>query len=150
MRETKQAGIDLIRHFEGCELTAYPDPATGDEPWTIGVGHTGADVHPGLAITQSEADALLKRDLKRFERGVTLALCTEINDNQYAACISFSFNLGNAAFKSSTLLQKINARDFDCAADEFLRWNKAGGRVMAGLTKRREAERELFLTPVKK
>jgi len=139
------AGIDLIKQSEGCRLTAYPDPATGGDPWTIGYGHTGSDVHPGKVITQAEADRLLDEDFDLFERGVKRLVTVELTQGQFDALVCFSFNVGLGALQQSTLLKMINAGDFDGAAKQFLRWDKAAGKVMAGLTKRRQAESELFL-----
>lgn len=139
------AGIALIKSFEGCELAAYPDPATGGDPWTIGVGHTGPEVRPGLVITDEEADALLRADIEKFERCVDLAV-NNVTQQQFDACVSLAFNIGCSAFAKSTLVRKIAQGDMSGAAEEFLRWDKAAGRQMAGLTRRRRAERELFLS----
>lgn len=139
------AGIALIKEFEGCKLTAYPDPGTGGEPWTIGVGHTG-NVFPGDVITQDRADALLREDLGRFEKCVNAALTVTVSQPQFDALVSFAFNLGCGAMAGSTLMRKLNAGDAAGAGTEFRHWNRAGGAVMAGLTRRREAERDLFLT----
>lgn len=137
-------GIDLIKQFEGCKLTAYKCPAG---VWTIGYGHT-ATAKQGMTITQAKAIELLRNDLARFEAGVNTYVKVQINQNQFDALVSFSFNVGTGALKTSTLLKKLNAKDFKGAADEFLRWNKSNGKVLAGLTKRREKERELFLTNI--
>lgn len=141
---TSDTGIDLIKQFEGCELEAYPDPATGGDPWTIGYGHTGPDVQPGLVISEDEADALLRKDLAKFERVVSLAV-NGVTQNQFDALVSLVFNIGQGNFRSSTLLRKLSEGDDAGAADQFLRWNRAAGKIMKGLTRRREAERELFL-----
>ena len=141
---TSEAGLDLIRESEGCRLTAYPDPASGGDPWTIGYGHTGADVTPGKVITQDEAERLLEEDVDTFERGVMRLVKVGLTQGQFDALVCFSFNLGLGALQQSTLLRLLNTGDYDGAAAQFLRWDKAGGRVMAGLTKRREAEKELF------
>ena len=147
MSKTNQQGVNLIKSFESCELAAYPDPGTGGNPWTIGWGHTGPEVTPGLVITQDEADALLAADLESFEAEVEAHLGVEPTGNQFSALVSFAYNCGVRNLVSSTLLRKLNAGDADGAATEFMRWNKAGGRVLAGLTRRRAAERDLFLTP---
>lgn len=138
-------GIALIKEFEGLRLEAYPDPATGGDPWTIGVGHTGPEVQPGLVISEEEADEFLRADLAKFERCVSLAV-NDVTQHQFDACVSLAFNIGCGNFGKSTLVRKIAQGDISGAADEFLRWNKAAGRVMAGLTRRREAERALFLS----
>ena len=147
-----QDGLDLIKKFEGCKLKAYPDPATGGDPWTIGFGHTGPDVFPGLVISQDLADKLLLKDLEKFELGVKNLLKVKVNQYQFASLVSFAFNCGLANLKSSTLLALVNENKPVEAVKQFIRWNKANGKVMAGLTKRREAEALLFaksyITPV--
>jgi len=135
--------IDIIRKFEGCVLSAYRD-AVG--VLTIGYGHTGPDVVAGMRITQAEADALLDADLGKFRQCVAAGVTEPITDAMRAALVSFAFNVGCGAFAKSTLLKRVNAKDWPAAANEFLRWNKAGGRVLAGLTNRRRAERALFLS----
>jgi len=150
---TNQAGLDLIKSFEGWRAKAYPDPATGGAPWTIGYGHTTAAGPPtvsrGLTITQDEGEAILERDLLAVERTVAGLVKVKLTDNQFAALVSFTFNLGGGNFRKSTLLKKVNAGDFAGAAKEFGKWNKADGKVMAGLTRRRAAEASLFLAPSK-
>ncbi|MCH0685594.1 lysozyme [Escherichia coli] len=143
--KTGSNGISLIKQFEGCKLKAYPDPATGGAPWTIGYGHTGLEVKPGLVWTQAQADAALIADLSVCENAVSHLVKVKITQNQFDALISFSFNLGSGNLASSTLLKKLNAGDYKGAADEFPKWNKAAGKVMNGLVARRTAERELFL-----
>ena len=147
MRTVNRAGIDLIRRFEGCRLEAYPDPATGGAPWTIGYGATGPGIEPGVVWTQEEAEARLVEDVQRFADAVERALTVDVSDNEFAAMVSLAFNIGAAAFRKSTLLRLVNDGHFDEAAKQFERWNRAGGRVMAGLTRRRQAERALFETP---
>lgn len=137
-------GIALIKSFEGCKLTAYPDPGTGGDPWTIGYGHTGKEVVPGLTISQDEADAYLRNDVQEFEQCVESALLVDVTQEQFDALVCFSYNVGCKAFSGSTLLKLLNNGDTEAASQQFLRWNKAGGHVMAGLTRRREAERDLF------
>lgn len=139
------AGLALIREFEGCELTAYPDPATGGDPWTIGIGHTGPEVVPGLVITEEQADEYLREDLAKFEHCVESAVGQNVMQQEFDACVSLAFNIGCANFKSSTLVKMIRAGNMAGASQQFVRWNKANGKVMAGLTRRREAERDLFL-----
>lgn len=141
--KTSQAGVDLIKEFEGFEARAYPDPGTGDEPWTIGYGHTG-DVRPGMVITPAQGETLLKRDLAKFEGVVNEAVTTPIDQHQFDALVSFAFNCGPANLRSSTLLKMVNARNFVGAKAQFGRWNRAAGRVMTGLTRRRKAEAALF------
>lgn len=138
------AAAEIIRHFEGCSLTAYPDPGTGGSPFTIGYGHTG-DVGQQDVITQEIADLMLLRDIKRFEAGLNSYIRADVSQCQFDALISLVFNIGLGNFSTSTLLKMINAGSADAAADQILRWNKAAGRVMVGLTNRREAERKLYL-----
>lgn len=141
-------GIAEIIAFEGLVLKAYPDPGTGGEPWTIGVGHTSAAGPPrvkkGMAITKEEAITILRRDLAVFERGVSEMVFHPITQGQFDAVVSFSFNVGLQNLKNSTLLKKVNAGDFEGAAREFRRWNKAAGRVLQGLVKRRAREEMIF------
>ena len=142
-RRISDAGLKLIRDFEGCRLTAYPDPGTGGHPWTIGVGHTGADVRPGLTITDARANELLRADVARFESAVN-RLAPVTTQAQFDALVSFAFNVGDGALSGSTLLKRHNAGVYSDAAAEFGKWDKAGGRRMAGLTRRRSAEAALY------
>ena len=151
-------GIALMHEFEGyakklpngdCE--AYPDPGTGGAPWTIGWGSTSDEdmrpIKPGTVWSMERAEARFKQHLKQFEREVKDALggaLANTSQEQFDALISFTYNLGGANFRSSTLLRKHKAGDHEGAANEFVRWNKAGGRVMKGLTRRREAEAALY------
>ena len=136
---------DLIKNFEGCKLEAYPDPATHGEPITIGVGHTGG-VKLGDVITQEQADEYLVSDVSHAANAVNQMVDENMTQGQFDALCSFAFNLGIGNLKNSTLLKKLNSGDIQGAADQFLVWNKAAGKVMAGLTRRREAERTLFLS----
>ena len=143
-----QATIDLIKSNEGCVLDAYPDPATGGDPWTIGYGHTGPDVFEGLSITQQRAEELLRQDLGRFEDGVNDALAESANttENQFGAMVSLAFNIGLGNFAKSSVLREHNEGTYEAAADAFRMWNKAAGKEMKGLTRRRDEERSLYLT----
>lgn len=155
--KTGAAGVALIKQFEGCHkpigqgrFRAYPDPGTGGKPYTIGWGSTtdadGKPIVPGTVWTQEQCDAQLVRDLARFEREVARAVDGRpTTQNQFDAMVSFHYNTG--AIGRSTLLAKHRAGDCSGAADEFLRWNKAAGRVLPGLTRRRAAERALYLKP---
>lgn len=136
-------GLNLIKSFEGLELKAYKDSVG---VVTIGYGSTGPHVSMGQTITESQAEALLKSDVGRFEKGVEDLVTVPLNQNQFDALVSFSFNLGLGNLKSSTLLRKLNSLDYAGAANEFPRWNRAGNKVLAGLTRRRLAEKELFLS----
>lgn len=139
-RKVNQAGLDLIKRFEGLRLDAYLCPAG---VWTIGYGHTG-DVKAGDRITEHQADVILALDVERFEAGVETAV-PGTRDNEFAALVSFAFNLGLAALGGSTLLKKLRAGDRVGAAAEFMKWTHAAGHVLPGLVKRRAAERDLFL-----
>ncbi len=143
--QTSQKGFDLITGFEGCELTAYPDPGSGVEPWTIGYGHTHG-VTKGDVITQAQALQFLRDDVKIPELSIDTNVSAELNQNQFDALVSFIFNVGSENFTSSTLLKKLNAGDYAGAADEFLKWVHANGKTLPGLVERRAAERELFLS----
>lgn len=141
--KTSPKGISLIKEFEGLSLDAYLCSAG---VMTIGYGHTGG-VQKGDRITEKKAEELLQDDLKKFENGVLRLVRVPLNQNQFDALVSFAFNLGVGNLGKSTLLRKLNGGDFAGAATEFVRWNKAGGRELAGLTRRRNAEAELFSTP---
>lgn len=139
--KTSTNGIELIKRFESCSLSAYQCPA---KIWTIGVGHT-KNVKQGDKISQSQADQFLHDDLSSSENAVN-AYCTHaLTQNQFDALVSFVFNVGAGNFKSSTLLKRLNANMIGLAAMEFPKWNKAQGKEFAGLTARREAEKQLFL-----
>ncbi len=140
-KRTNQNGLLLIKSFEGLKLNAYRDPVG---IWTIGYGTTRG-VRPGMRISKSRAVELLQEDLARFEKSIQEAVKVSINDNQFSALASFTYNVGPGALRSSTLLRLLNGGNIRGAADQFPRWNKAGGRVLAGLTRRRNAERLLFL-----
>lgn len=143
--KTSMSGIAVLHYFESCRLEAYPDPGTGGAPWTIGYGDTGPDVVPGLVITQDEADARFTRRLaNEFEPGV-LNLLTETPDqSQFDGMVCISYNIGLTAFKNSTLRKRFNAGDVPGADAQFPAWNRAGGRVMLGLRRRRAAEQAIF------
>ena len=145
-----EAGLAIIKTFEGLRTKAYPDPGTGGEPWTIGYGHTSAagppPVYAGLTITVAEAENILKRDLEKFERSVGQLVTSPPTPDQFSAMVSFAFNAGATSLRDSSLLKKHNAGDFAGAADEFLRWVYAGGKIMPGLQRRRKAERALYLS----
>lgn len=144
---TSDKGIALIKEFEGCKLTAYQDSVG---VWTIGYGWTqpvdGKPIRAGMTIKQETAERLLKTGLVSYESDVSRLVKVELTQGQLDALVSFTYNLGARSLSTSTLLRKLNAGDYAGAADEFLRWNKAGGKVLNGLTCRREAERALFLS----
>lgn len=143
-------GLSVIKHFESCHLTAYRCPAG---VWTIGWGHTGREVKEGLVWTQAMADATLQSDLARFERDVTFLVKVPVTQRQFDALVSFAYNVGSdididtlaEGLGDSSLLRHFNAGRIVEAANEFPKWNKAGGKVLRGLTRRRHAERSLFL-----
>ena len=137
-----EAGLELIKEFEGCKLTAYLDSVAVP---TIGYGHT-KDVSIGMRCTKEEADAWLLEDLKDAETCVNGAVTVPLTQNEFDALVSFVFNFGCTKFRGSTLLRKLLDSDYDGAALEFRRWDRAGGQVLAGLTRRRAAEERLFET----
>ena len=140
-----QRGIDLIKQFEGYSSKAYPDPATGGAPWTIGYGTTRG-VKPGMVITAEQAEKMLRDDVAKFESGVSPLVTAPTTQGQFDAMVSLAYNIGLGNFGKSTLLKKHNARCYTCAADQFRVWNRANGKVMNGLTKRRAAEREVYMS----
>lgn len=138
------AGLALIKEFEGLRLRAYRD-AVGIP--TIGYGSTGAHVHMGLTITEQEAEDLLKRDLARFEQGVTQAVgAIPTTSNQFSAMVCLAFNIGLGAFGRSSVLRFHRQSRPTLAAGAFLLWVKAGGKTLRGLIRRRNAERRLYLS----
>lgn len=142
--QTSDAMQKMIEGWEGLRLKAYPDPASGGDPWTIGYGHTGPDVYPGVTINAAQADELLEADLRRFETAVG-GMAHTPTQGQFDALVSFTYNLGEAALEHSHLLQYHNEGKFAAAADEFLKWDHAGGRQLSALTKRRQGERAVYL-----
>lgn len=137
-----QKGIDLIKNFEGCRLTAYKCPAG---VMTIGYGHTGSDVHAGMKITQEQAEKYLKSDLIVHCNNVSKLVKVALNQNQFDSLVSFEYNVGYGHFSKSTLLNLLNQGKYKEAAQQFERWKYAGGKVLAGLERRRQAEKNLFL-----
>lgn len=144
------AGIELIKRFEGCarrrsdgRIEAYPDPGTGGAPWTIGWGATGPGIRQGTIWTQQQCDARLNADLAHFARDVLRALGNApTSQHQFDALVSFHYNTG--AIAKATLTRLHKAGRFDAAAAEFGKWVHAGGRRLAGLVRRREAEAALY------
>lgn len=147
--KTSQAGINLIKSFEGLRLNAYRDIVG---VWTIGYGHTSEagppKVHDGLKITEHEAEDILRRDLGQYEEAVSNAIKRPMNENQFAACVSLCYNIGPAHFAKSSVVRRFNAGETARAAEAFLMWTKAGGRAVLGLQRRRHEEQKLFLTEV--
>lgn len=139
--KTGPKGIALIKEFESVQLKAYKCPAG---VWTIGVGHTGPDVTPGMVITEGQADEILNGDLRKFERAVNNAVKVPLTQTQFDALVSFTFNVGEGNLKSSTLLKLLNEGKYQEVPAQLMRWNKAGGKELAGLTRRRKAEGDLW------
>jgi len=152
--KTSERGIELIKHFEGLELEAYQDDVG---VWTIGYGHTDnagqPKVTPGMRITEQDAEDILRSDLGQYERGVSRIVSVPLNQNEFDALVSFTFNLGVGALSSSTALKRLNNGDRAGAAEALTWWNKitlpdGSKKELAGLTRRRNAEAALFLEPV--
>ena len=145
--KTSKNGIQLIKQFEGCRLKAYKCPAN---VWTIGIGHTetvnGKPIVEGMTITELMAETLLTIDLQKFENAINTLVKKSLTQNEFDALVSFVFNVGIGAFRNSTMLRLLNQGNISEAALQFQRWNKAGGKVLKGLTRRRLAEKTLFLT----
>ena len=140
-------GLALIKEFEGFRANAYKCPAS---VWTIGYGHTSEAgppvVREGMRITEPDATAMLQRDVERYERSVMAAVARKPTQAQFDALVSFCYNVGPGALRKSSVLRHFNNGNIPAAADAFRLWNKGGGRVLTGLVRRREAERELFLS----
>ena len=139
---TSSKGVALIKHFESFKSTAYICPAG---VLTIGYGTT-IGVKRGQVVTEAQATSLLARDLKKFEAEVIRLVKVPVTQCQFDALVSFAYNCGAAALASSTLLKLLNARQYHLVPDQFLRWNRGGGRVLAGLTRRRKSEVWLWQT----
>lgn len=155
--QISQEGVDLIKRFESCRLTAYPDPKTGGAPWTVGWGATGPGIGPGTVWTQQQADDRLMADIAEREEIVRRAVTVPVDEGQFSALVSIVFNVGPGSPKKdgivrlkdgrpSTLLRKLNVGDYQGCADAFLSWISPGSNVENGLKRRRTAERMLFLT----
>lgn len=159
--QVSDAGIELIKSFEGFRANAYPDPKSGGDPWTAGYGTTkfpsGRPVKQGDKVTPGQAELYLREDVKKFAAMVDAAVSVPLTQGQYDAMVSIVYNVGPGSKlkdgiirlkngNPSTLLKKLNARDYKGAADEFLRWVSPGSPVEAGLRRRRTAERNLFLS----
>ena len=138
-----EEGLSIIKHFEGLRLTAYLCPAG---VLSIGYGHTGKDVVQGMTISVEKAIELLLGDVSGFEKSVSAMVTVPLTQGMFDALVSFAFNMGAGKLKSSTLLKRLNDSDKDLAAEEFLKWDKANGKPLAGLTERRKDERMLFLS----
>ena len=133
-------GLEMIKHFEGLELNAYQCAAG---VWTIGYGHTKG-VQKGMVISEDTANEMLVEELNEYENYINTLVTVELNQNQFDAMVSWVYNLGNSNLQASTLLKVLNAGDYEGVPAQIMRWNKAGGKVLEGLTRRRQAEADLF------
>lgn len=143
-----KATLELIKKWEGFRAEAYLCPAN---VWTIGYGTTaaaGVGISPkrGMKVTEAQASAYLAKTVDKFATQVRGMVKVPVNENQFGALVSLAYNIGPGAFVKSTLLRKLNDGDYPGAADQFRVWNKAGGKVLAGLTNRRKEERALFVS----
>jgi lysozyme len=148
IRRISSKGIELIKHFEGLHrvlpdgrIQSYKDVVG---VLTIGYGSTGRHVKEGMTITREEAEDLLLKDLDKFEKGVSKLVKVKLNQNQFDALVSFAFNVGVGALGRSTLIKRLNKGDYEGAADQLLKWTKAGNKIFEGLVRRRKAEKNLF------
>ena len=155
MKVTKinKAGIDLIHFYESCKLSAYPDPATGGKPITIGWGTTiypdGTKVKLGDAITMQQADEYFAHDISKFEKTVDALCRDDLNDNQFSALVSFAYNCGENNLRISSLRKRVNQNPNERHIFyEFQKWVYANGKKMNGLVKRRLKEAELYFKPI--
>jgi len=143
--KTSEAGLRLIKEFEGFRSKAYVCPAG---VLTIGYGHTSAAGEPavvrGMEITNGVAHEILRSDLERFERGVTRLVKVDLEQNQFDVLVSFAFNCGLGNLKKSTLLKRVNAKRFEDVPAELMKWTRGGGKVLPGLVRRRRAEAEMW------
>lgn len=143
--KTNDAGIELIKSFEGLRLKSYQDIVG---IWTIGFGTTGPEIVKGLEWTEQQCVDRLKKDLQKFEKAILAAVKVPMTSNEFAALVCWTYNVGSGAMSGSTLVKLLNKDTPKTeVADQFMRWNKAGGKEVAGLTRRRKAEQELFLKP---
>lgn len=148
--KVNKAAMDLIKEFEGLRLEAYQDSVG---VWTIGYGTTaragvGISPRPGMVITEAEASHYLEKAVSKFADSIRSAITAPINENEFGAFVSLAYNIGPGAFKRSSSLRHFNNGDKARAAQNILLWNKAGGKVLRGLVRRREAEKALFEKPV--
>ena len=138
--QLSKTGIELLKHFEGCELKAYQDSVG---VWTIGYGHTKG-IYEGLEITQSEAEKMLVDELPEYEGYITDKVVPMLQQHEFDALVCWGYNLGPTNLSSSTMLKKLNAGEFKEVPFQMKRWDKAGGQPLLGLTRRRNAEALLF------
>jgi lysozyme len=140
MAKVSEAAIAHIKSFEGLSLEAYPDAGH----WSIGYGHSSNAVYPGMRITDQQADALLRKDLEKFELGVERVLAVPATQEEFDAMVALAYNIGLNAFEESTLLRHHNNQRHQDAAAEFGKWTKSGNTVLPGLVKRREKEAAMY------
>jgi lysozyme len=140
-RHISDEGLSKIKQYEGLRLKSYKDVGG---VWTIGYGNT-RHAKPNMEISNQQADLFLREDIATFEQAVERLVKVPLNDNQFAALVSFSFNVGSGALEKSTLLKKLNAGDYECVPNELLKWNKVQGKAVTGLTNRRNAEGGLWV-----
>ena len=138
--QLSKTGIELLKHFEGCELKAYQDSVG---VWTIGYGHTKG-IYEGLEITQNEAEKMLVDELPEYEGYITDKVVPMLQQHEFDALVCWVYNLGPTNLSSSTMLKKLNAGEFKEVPFQMKRWDKAGGQPLLGLTRRRNAEALLF------
>ena len=147
--KTGRAGLELIKKFEGWRSKAYRDSVN---VLTIGYGHTSMagspKVTPGMKITRVQGEAILRNDLLKYERAVNNAVKVDLNQNQFDCLVSFTYNCGPANLRKSSVLKRVNEGKFGEVPGRLMLWNRAGGNVLKGLTRRRKAEGILFTTPV--
>ena len=136
-----QTGLKMTEQFEACRLDAYQDIKG---IWTVGYGHTGPDVYPGLSITPLEAEQFLLNDIQNAVNCVNSLVTVPLTQGEFDALTDFAFNCGSGAFAGSTMLRLLNAGDYQGAAGQFDLWDHAGGQVVAGLLRRRDAETQEF------
>lgn len=146
MRKISKEGLALIKKWEGLRLSAYEDLVG---VWAIGYGHTSAvgtpHVHKDMRITEAEAEKILCQDLQKFEYVVEQTVTVPLNDEQFAALVSFSYNVGTEAFRNSTLLKKLNKGNYEAVPTELQKWTRVGGKRLRGLVNRRAAEAGLWV-----
>jgi lysozyme len=138
--KTSKDGLQLIKDFEGLELNAYKCAAG---VWTIGYGHIKG-VQEGMSISEARANEMLNEELTEYENYINKGVTVPLSQCQFDAMVSWVYNLGNGNLTSSTLLKVLNSGDYAGVPAQMLRWNKAGGKVLAGLTRRRQAEADMF------
>tara|TARA_Y100001951_G_C11286843_1_gene269311 strand:- start:1764 stop:2207 length:444 start_codon:yes stop_codon:yes gene_type:complete len=135
-----EEGIELLKKFEGCKLEAYQDSVG---VWTIGYGHTKG-VYKGMTISQDDAEEMLEEEMEEYEGYIEEYVEVPLSQNEFDALVCWVYNLGPTNLRNSTLLMVLNQSKFDEVPEQIKRWNKAGGEVLKGLVRRREAEALLF------